>query len=485
MNTAPDLLLTGAIVNFYLITTYARPHHPASLSAPAHPANPPPIKPLRRALYRILMLDNSGQGAFRQHPPGPSTTYGDMTMLLVPCSQLKVGMVLAQPVFHPACKELVLLNSDYVLEAEMIKRLNAFDLTHVWVRFPGLDELDSVPNERIARAHAVLCETINTSIGRLEGRLEVKANLYRIKQAIAQMVTEIVVHHDHEVITHQLASCGPQLSGHLGNCCYLSLLLGAQMSGYLVAERRAIPAKVAENTSQLGLGALLHDVGKLNMEETLKTKSILDEESAWPEYRLHVQAGYEMVRETTSVLAANVVLNHHQRFDGSGFPDKQPRHKAGQCTPLSGRQIHIFSRIVAVVDAFDHLLCPNGQPVPTIVAIHQLKSERFAGWFDPAVVETLLRLVPPFMVGSVVKLSDGTEAVVVENHPEAPCRPSVKLLSGPICERNTRVRGRTLDMRMCRTLTIASIDGFDVRPYLFSGELEPEPEPEPEVATIW
>jgi hypothetical protein len=65
--------------------------------------------------------------------------------------------------------------------------------------------------------------------------------------------------------------------------------------------------------------------------------------------------------------------------------------------------------------------------------------------------------------------------VVVDNHPEAPCKPSVRLLSGPLCAQTTRVRGRTLDLRMCPKLTIAAIDGFDVTPYLFAGELEPVP----------
>lgn len=408
-------------------------------------------------------------------------------MLLLPCTQVKPGMILAQQVFHPSSADLVLLNAGYELDEATLKRLQQFNLTHIWVRFPDLEELDALPSERISRGHAQLYEAINASINQLESRVAVKASLYRLKQAIGQMMTEIIVHPDHEVITHQLASCGPRTEGHLANCSYLSLLVGAHMSGYLQSERRTLPPKVAENTSQLGLGALLHDIGKVHMMDDLREKSILDPEAEWPEYQAHVQAGYEVVRENASVLAANVVLNHHQRFDGKGFPPKESRNGKGDAAPLRGRDIHIFSRIVAVVDVFDHLLCPNGHPVPTIMAIHNLKSERFQGWFDPVVLETLLRLVPPFMVGSVVTLSDGTEAVVVDNHPEAPCKPSVKLLSGPLCDANTRVRGRTLDLRMCRSLTVAEIDGLDVRPYLFNGELEPQPdgEPEPVGSSVW
>lgn len=396
-------------------------------------------------------------------------------MLLVPMGSLKPGMTLAQPVFHPSRDELILLNRGYVLDHEVIQRLWDFEITHVWVEFPGLEELDNVANEKINEGHMQLYHVLNGSVDKLERRVAVKVNLHQYKRAVRHMLAEIVADPNHSVITHQLASCGPTLSGHLANCCYLSLLVGAHMTGYLRAERATLPADIAENTSHLGIGALLHDVGKLRMPEELMKKSVLDNEAAWNEYQLHVRAGYDEVREHVSGVVANVVLNHHQRFDGRGFPSREHRNRAKPPAPLKGREIHIFSRIVAVVDAFDHLLCPDGDCVPTILAIHALKSDRFRGWFDPVVIEALLRLVPPFMIGSIVKLSDGTEAVVMANHPEAPCKPMVKLLEGPLCDQRTGVRGKQLDLRMCRNLTIAETDGHDVRPYLYSGELEPEP----------
>jgi hypothetical protein len=118
----------------------------------------------------------------------------------------------------------------------------------------------------------------------------------------------------------------------------------------------------------------------------------------------------------------------------------------------------VFSRIVGVVDVFDHLLCPHGKAVPTIVAISRLRDERFAGWFDPVIVDALLRLVPPFMVGQALRLTDGREAVVIANHPEA----------------GARAEARPIDLRTARTLGIAEVDGHDVMPFLFTGELEPQ-----------
>ena len=65
---------------------------------------------------------------------------------------------------------------------------------------------------------------------------------------------------------------------------------------------------------------------------------------------------------------------------------------------------------MGLLDAFDRLLWSgkDGKPRPTVYALADLLSPRFDGWFDPVVMSYLLRLVPPFMIGSVVQLSDGT-----------------------------------------------------------------------------
>lgn len=393
-------------------------------------------------------------------------------MLLVGWESLRPGMKLARPVLHPDRGDLLLLSEGYQLDAAMLGHLKTHGITHAWIQFPGLEEIEGQVSERVARGHIELYQVLNRSIDSLERRVAVRMHVQHYRRAVHQMLSQIIETPDHQVVLEQLTSCGPRLTGHMANCAYLSLLIGAHLAGYLRNQRRSLPPDVAESTAQLGLGALLHDVGKMNMTDEMAGVSILDDRAYLPEYRMHVRAGYQEVRDSVSPVAANVVLHHHQRFDGDGFPEV-PRAGRQACEPLSGQRIHVFSRILAAVDVFDHLLCPAGASVPTIVAVHGLRSERFAGWFDPVVVEALLRLVPPFMIGQVVRLSDGQLAVVVANHPESPCRPTVKVLSGPVEDAGTRASAKSLDLRMARTLTIAEAEGVDVRPYLYTGEFEP------------
>ncbi|MEO1129078.1 MAG: HD domain-containing phosphohydrolase [Planctomycetota bacterium] len=390
-------------------------------------------------------------------------------MLLVPTDLIQPGMVLAQPVHHPARDDLVLLHAQYELDAQMSRELQQQGVQYVWIEVPGLEEVGESVSPFVARGHTDLLRVLDRSINTLEHRIEVKVNVEHYQHAVHEMLTRIVQEPSHQVVTQHLSACAPMLAGHLANCSYLALLIGAHLSGYLISQRPAVPPSLADNTTQLGLGALLHDIGKVYMPDDLQSVSVLDSESEWPEYRFHVQTGYEEVREHVSPVAANIVLHHHERFDGKGFPGRQRNDRS---EPLGGTDIHVFSRIVAVVDAFDHLLCPSGKAVPTVQAIHSLRQRRFSGWFDPVVVEALLRLVPPFMVGSVVTLEDGSDAAVVTNHPEAPCKPTVRLLGAPLAAGAREATGRQIDLRMSRGNQIAVVDGHDVRNFLYDGEFE-------------
>ena len=164
----------------------------------------------------------------------------------------------------------------------------------------------------------------------------------------------------------------------MANCSFLAILLGAHFAGYLRRQREFVPGHIAQNTEQLGVGSLLHDVGKLNMTDEMRGKCIFDPESDPEPYPYHVKCGCESVRERLPPIAANTVSHHRERFDGSGFSGRTAMEDGG-AGPLDGTQIHVFSRIAAVVDTFDRLLCHGGKPVPTIAAINALKSPRFNG----------------------------------------------------------------------------------------------------------
>ena len=131
----------------------------------------------------------------------------------------------------------------------------------------------------------------------------------------------------------------------------------------------------------LRLGALLHDVGKLNLDDTLLRKPGPLDEHEYREVQRHPQAGARLIRGVEALRPAlPYVLFHHERWDGHGYP-----------TGRSREQIPLGARIVAVVDAFDAMISmrPYRRALSVRAAIAEL--ERGAGsQFDPSVVRAFL-----------------------------------------------------------------------------------------------
>lgn len=98
-----------------------------------------------------------------------------------------------------------------------------------------------------------------------------------------------------------------------------------------------------EELDHIARGTLLHDIGKIGIPDSilLKQSQLTDEE--WTIMRTHVQIGYDIVKASSYLApAAEIVLAHHERFDGSGYP-----------RGLKGRDICLGARIFAIIDAYD------------------------------------------------------------------------------------------------------------------------------------
>jgi putative nucleotidyltransferase with HDIG domain len=100
---------------------------------------------------------------------------------------------------------------------------------------------------------------------------------------------------------------------------------------------------------QVELGALLHDVGKLEVPETILTKPASLNELEWRTMRRHVESGERLLHRVVEMPAVlGVVRWHHERWDGAGYPDGK-----------RGEQIPLAARIVAVADAFHAMIEPR------------------------------------------------------------------------------------------------------------------------------
>jgi putative two-component system response regulator len=130
----------------------------------------------------------------------------------------------------------------------------------------------------------------------------------------------------------------------------------------------------------LRFGAILHDIGKIQISEMILRKPEPLSEAEWVEMRNHPLIGAEMIKDIPYLKPAlPIVLHHHEYWDGSGYPDQ-----------LEGEAIPITARIVVVADAFDAMTTDRAyQPAKSL---EDTLGEIVAGkgsMYDPRIVEAL------------------------------------------------------------------------------------------------
>ena len=154
-----------------------------------------------------------------------------------------------------------------------------------------------------------------------------------------------------------------------------------RLTGMALAERLKLSDS---DKSSLNLLCLLHDIGKISIPPEILNKPGKLTDSEWNIIRSHAQKGYQITSESHEIDSiAEMVLHHHERWDGKGYPDG-----------LSGESIPLLSRIISVVDAYDAMIHDRAyrNAMPPEAAQEELR--RCAGTqFDPSVVSTFLEML--------------------------------------------------------------------------------------------
>ncbi len=196
-----------------------------------------------------------------------------------------------------------------------------------------------------------------------------------------------------------------------------------------------------DQLQRLCVGALLMDLGLTHVsEEALRRPGPLDT-PAVAAILGHPREGWQMVhRSLPSVLptSASVVLQHHERVDGSGYPEGR-----------QGSDIYIFARIVAAADVFAAIRSdrPHRRRFRPVEILRELREEAGTG-LDDRVCGILLEHVAIVQSGAIVRLSDGSLAKVVAHSIGAPLQPLCVVVGGavdqPVRRRQVSLRGTNI-----------------------------------------
>ncbi|MGA9852874.1 MAG: HD-GYP domain-containing protein [Gammaproteobacteria bacterium] len=171
---------------------------------------------------------------------------------------------------------------------------------------------------------------------------------------------------------------------------------------------------------EIGLGCMLFDVGKTKLPHELLMKAGGLTETEWHVMRNHVDYSLNLLEGASGITEriTSMVRSHHERYDGSGYPDK-----------LKGDQIPTFAKIAGMADCYDAITSPRpySKMRSPYEAVREIYSWR-GSLFQPEVVEQFMQVVGVFPTGSLVELNTGAVAVVIAQNETRRLKPRVMLI---------------------------------------------------------
>lgn len=234
-------------------------------------------------------------------------------------------------------------------------------------------------------------------------------NVSRVKGTVRSLIENVLNNRYATLELAGLKSFDEYTFYHSVNVAILSLALGSMITH----DYRFL--------STLGVGALLHDVGKMTVDLKVLNKPGPLTSDEWSQIRQHPIFGAENTALTPGLdkAATVIVLEHHMRYDLTGYPQRVPPRKQ-----------HLASRIVAVADAYDAMTSQRtySAPRPQDDAILTLVKNADSA-LDPTLVRLFVGLMGLYPPRSVVLLSSGETGIVVSPSPRDVALPRVRIIA--------------------------------------------------------
>ena len=286
---------------------------------------------------------------------------------------------------------------------ELLQELNSInfntfikvDLDERTLKFDKVVELDKAVKERAVQT---LSYMFNEST-------EVEDSIYDVN-TLSNSITEIILSSDSLSISLEALKCSDEYTyKHSLDVATISTLIG-----------RGLGLK-AKELKDLATAGLLHDIGKRNISKEILHKNGRLDDQEFEIIKQHPVFTYKLLQplDQVSEVIKQACLQHHEKWNGTGYP-----------LHLEGQNINYFARILAVADVFDALVTdrPYHKHYTPSDAIEMMNS--MIGHFDIDVYKLFLKTVVLYPVGTVVTLSDGSKATIVENKKANILRPVVK-----------------------------------------------------------
>lgn len=277
---------------------------------------------------------------------------------------------------------------------------------------------------------------------------EVEKNLFTQPAETVRQATRLVTQIADSIL------CAPELAIHvMGDKMGGEELYFHSLNVTTLAMMMARDIKLPQEAiGTLGMGALFHDIGRKEIPNRILMKLDPMTQAERHLYEMHCQYGFEIgqrLQFSSAVLA--IIRDHHELFDGSGYPQKLQGEKAG-----------LLTRIVALVNHYDGLCNPVN--IADALTPHEALSLMFAklrNKFDPKLLQAFIRCLGVYPPGTIVQLSNSVIGMIVTVNTARPMKPMIVIYDANV-PRDEAIMvdlDRETDLSIAKALRPAQVPG--------------------------
>jgi HD-GYP domain-containing protein (c-di-GMP phosphodiesterase class II) len=349
-------------------------------------------------------------------------------MRLIQCRKIREGMELARDVTTGPPGTAPLLRTGTILSDRYANLLPRAGIGSVWIEDDmgrDIDIVEPLTPETRAKVHRVTGEALDAARSSLRGGAGLPpAVVDSLAEVADALVGDLLDLPDAALTLDDLNAFDSYTHRHSVQVTVLGLLLARRAwskNGWTDFRGRQRYDRFSDRLRKLGLGLLVHDVGKLAVPPEILNKPAALTEEEMALMRSHPQAGVDLLRAADlSPLTIAAIRDHHERPDGTGYPNG-----------LAGADIHEFARFAAVADVYDAVTSKrvySGAVAPHVGV--RIIADGSGTQFSPDVVRHFRAVVMPYPVGHEVVLPDGRKGVVSSVDADDPDRPVVRVPAG-------------------------------------------------------
>jgi len=325
-------------------------------------------------------------------------------MQYIQVDKLKGEEILAVPIL--ASSDIVLIHADTVIRKEYIEKLIELQVKYVYIKN---DTEFKEPKRSVYGIEETNKETLTLVKSILDHHIyKHNKDLIKVKEAAEKIVESVIS--EPEIINNltEIRNISTDMYSHSINVCLLSTIMAISLN---------MNKKKVENIS---VGAILHDIGLRYISVPYVNIDILDMNNKDTlEYKKHTLLGYSAVQESSwlSETSKEIILLHHERADGTGYPFQKKLDK-----------IKPEVKLVSVCDDFDSFISGIGSKKMKIYEAIEYIKAGIGSLYDITFAAKLMELIALYPVGMQVVTNEGEVGVVVKQNGEMTDRPVIRML---------------------------------------------------------